>query len=186
MILIVGLGNKGKEYEKTRHNVAWLIFDFLNKNLDWQLNKYAKSSLATTSLGDTDIIFVKPQTFMNKSGDILSYFEKEYSFKNEDLIVVHDEIDLPLGKIKISYDRGDGGHNGIKSIMSHLGSSSFIRIRVGVSVLDENNIMHKPDVLSLFSKEEIKNIKEEISPVVGKMVETIILKGKDVAMNKFN
>ncbi|MDD3662568.1 MAG: aminoacyl-tRNA hydrolase [Candidatus Pacebacteria bacterium] len=186
MILIIGLGNKGKVYEKTRHNVSWVVFNYLNGDLDWQPNKYAKSLLATTSFDDKDIVFVKPETFMNKSGEVLDYFKKEYKVSVDDLIIIHDDIDLPLGKIKVSYDRGDGGHNGVKSIMNNLGSASFIRIRIGVSILDENNNLHKPDVLGLFSKEEMKMIKEKISPEVGKIIETIVLKGKEVAMNKFN
>lgn len=186
MTLIIGLGNPGEKYEKTRHNVAWLIFDSLNKNFDWQNNKYAKANLAMTNIDAEDIIFIKPETFMNKSGEILKYFEKEFKITNEDLIVIHDDIDLPFGKIKISYDRGDGGHNGVKSIMDHLGSKLFTRIRVGVSLLDENNILRKPDVLSTFSSEEIEIIKKSISPSIAKILETIIIKGRGEAMNKFN
>lgn len=186
MILIIGLGNKGHEYERTRHNVSWIIFDYLNKQFDWQINKYAKANLAMTNIYQTDVAFVKPETFMNRSGEILDYFKKEYKFNTDDLIVVHDDIDLPIGKIKISYDRGDGGNNGVKSIVEHLGSKSFTRIRVGVSVLDEDGILHKPEVLSKFSREELGIIKNEITVTVGKILETIIKKGKEVAMNKFN
>ena len=186
MILIIGLGNPGKKYEKTRHNVAWKIFDNLNKNFNWQFSKYAKANIAMTNINEANVIFIKPETFMNKSGEILNYFEKEFKIMNEDLIVIHDDIDLSLGRIKISYDRGDGGHNGIKSIMDHLGSQSFTRIRIGVSILDENEILRKPDVLSNFSDDELEIINKDISPIVGKILETIITQNMEVAMNKFN
>lgn len=186
MKLIIGLGNKGEEYKLIRHNVAWIIFDYLNKNLDWNFNKYANSELAHTTIDNTDVIFSKPQTFMNNSGDILPYLIKEYSFTNEDIVVVQDDIDLPLGKIKISHDRGDGGHNGIKSIMAQLNSREFVRVRVGVSILDDTGTLRKPDVLGNFSKEELDTLKKDISPLVGDILTTIISAGYDKAMTKYN
>jgi len=183
MFLIIGLGNPGKRYEKTRHNLAWIIFDILNKNLDWQTNKYVEATFAVTSINDIDIILVKPDTFMNESGKILNYFEKEFKITDDNLILIHDDIDLPLNKIKISYDCGDGGHNGV---INYLGSQSFIRIRVGISIVDENGEFHKPNVLSKFSKKEIEIINDEVAPNVAKILEMIITKGKESAMNKFN
>ncbi|MCX6756420.1 MAG: aminoacyl-tRNA hydrolase [Candidatus Nomurabacteria bacterium] len=186
MKLIIGLGNPGEKYTETRHNVAWIIFDNLNKNLDWNFNKYANSNLAHTTLENTDVIFAKPGTFMNNTGSILPYLIKEYNFTNEDIVVVQDDIDLPLGKIKISHDRGDGGHNGIKSIMTQLNSREFVRVRVGVSILDDTGTLRKPDVLGNFSKDEMSILLKDVSPLVGDMLTTIISQGYDKAMTKYN
>ncbi|MEY2671711.1 MAG: peptidyl-tRNA hydrolase [Candidatus Parcubacteria bacterium] len=186
MKLIIGLGNPGEKYVYTRHNVAWIVFDNLNKNLDWNFNKYANAYLAHLNVNDADIIFAKPETFMNDTGSILPYLVKEYNFTNNDIIVVQDDIDLPLGKIKISHDRGDGGHNGIKSIMAQLSSREFVRIRVGVSILDESGILRKPDVLGNFSKEEMDMLKKDISPLVGDVLNVVISQGHEKAMTKYN
>ena len=111
--------------------------------------------------------------------------QKVYYLKVEKIIVVHDDIDLPLGITKISHDRGDGGHNGVKSIMSVLGTKEFTRIRVGVSILDEEGILRKPDVLGNFSQEEQQQI-EPISQRVAIVIETIIKNGLDKAMTQYN
>lgn len=186
MILIIGLGNPGQKYEKTRHNVGWIIFDELLKDVDWSKSSKAKTLYFNNMIGEEKVEYLKPQSFMNESGLSVSYAQKKHKIESENIIVIHDDIDLPVGKIKISYDRGDGGHNGIKSIMDHLGSQSFIRIRVGVSILDENKILRKPNVLGNFSKEEFKIIDKDVSLTVGKILETIVTEGKEAAMNKFN
>jgi len=182
MILIVGLGNPGEEYKNTRHNIGWIILDNILKNIKWE--KSSKGKLL--SYQDSDIEYIKPQTFMNESGLSVSYVQKKHELNSENIIIIHDDIDLPFAQIKISYDRGDGGHNGIKSIMNHLKSQSFIRVRVGVSILDDNNILRKPDVLGSFSKNDLEIIKEKISPNINEIIQTIITKGKDKAMSLFN
>jgi len=182
MILIVGLGNPGKEYKNTRHNVGFIILDDILKDINWE--KSSKGKLLYYR--DSDIEYIKPQTFMNESGLSVSYVQKKHELNSENIIVIHDDIDLPFSQIKISYDRGDGGHNGIKSIMNHLKSQSFVRVRVGVSILDENNILRKPDVLGTFSKNDLEIIKEKISPSVHEVIQMIITEGKEIAMNKFN
>jgi PTH1 family peptidyl-tRNA hydrolase len=186
MKMIIGLGNPGDKYQHTRHNVAWVLFDNLNKNFDWNFNKYANSELAHTTISNVDVMLVKPQTFMNDSGAVLPYLLKEYSFDPGDIIVVQDEIDLPLGKIKISHDRGDGGHNGVKSIMSHLNSREFVRVRVGVSILDDEGVLRKPDVLGNFSKDEMMSVEKDIALQVGDILTTIVAEGYGKAMTKYN
>ncbi len=185
MITIIGLGNVGSEYEITRHNVAWMILENLFSTDRWQKNKYAESDLASTRIGDVDVLAVKPLTFMNESGRVIPYLMKTYGTTVENIIVIHDDIDLPLGAVKISYDRGDGGHNGVKSIMNTLDSKQFTRIRVGVSILDEEGNLHKPDVLGNFSKAELEQI-DHISQKVAKIIETITLSGYEKAMNLYN
>ncbi len=185
MITIIGLGNVGEEYKNTRHNVAWIIFNTLISEDRWQKNKYAESDLASTRIADTDILMVKPLTFMNESGRVLPYLMKTYGTTVDNLIVLQDDIDLPLGIIKISHDRGDGGHNGIKSIMHQLDSKEFVRIRVGVSILDTEGVLRKPDVLGNFSQDEMTQI-DTVSQKVGKIIETITLSGHQKAMTMYN
>lgn len=186
MKTIIALGNIGDEYKHIRHNVAWIISDELIEKDNWQENKYVPGDLASTRIENADLLFVKPHTYMNKSGDVLPYLEKTYGTKLEDLIVIHDDIDLPIGAIKISYDRGDGGHNGVKSIMSATGSKEFTRIRVGVSILDDTGTLRKPDVLGDFSKEDLNIIKDILAPRVGRMLQTIALSGREKAMTLYN
>lgn len=185
MFTIIGLGNIGSEYKMTRHNVAFFILDSLFDESRWQKNKYAESELANTRIDDTDVLLVKPQTFMNESGRVIPYLMKTYGTTSEKIIVIHDDIDLPLGTIKISYDRGDGGHNGVKSIMNVLGTKEFIRIRIGVSILDETGTIRKPDVLGNFSHDEQSQL-EPISQKTAMILEEIVKEGYEKAMNMYN
>ncbi|MCC6323166.1 aminoacyl-tRNA hydrolase [Candidatus Nomurabacteria bacterium] len=185
MFTIIGLGNPSDEYKNTRHNVAWIIYDNIFSNLNWQKNKYAESELVNTRIDDKDVLLVKPQTFMNESGRVIPYLMKTYGTTVENIIVVHDDIDLPLGVIKISHDRGDGGHNGVKSIMSVLGTKEFTRIRIGVSILDESGIVRKPDVLGNFSQEEQKQL-EPISKKIAMIIEEVVKNDLQKAMTKYN
>ena len=102
MYTIIGLGNTGSAYKNTRHNVAWIIFDDFISEDRWQKNKYAESDIANTRINDADVLMVKPLTFMNESGRVLPYLMKTYGTSVEKLVVVHDEIDLPIGTIEIS------------------------------------------------------------------------------------
>lgn len=175
----------GDKYKNTRHNVAWIIFENIFSNLNWQKNKYAESILSNTRINDTDVLIVKPETFMNESGRVIPYLMRTYGTSSEKIIAIHDDIDLPIGNIKISYDRGDGGHNGVKSVMSVLGTKEFIRIRVGVSILDEEGILRKPDVLGNFSQDDQTKL-QEISKKIAMIIETIIKEGLDKAMSLYN
>ncbi len=186
MILVIGLGNPGNKYKKTRHNIGFIILDNILGKIDWNKSSKANTLFYQNIIAEETIEYLKPQTFMNNSGISVSYVYKKHQVKPENIIIIHDDLDLPFSKIKISYDRGDGGHNGIKSIMNYLNLQSFIRIRVGISVWDENGILRKPNVLSRFSKNEINILKKDISPVINKIIETIINDGREVAMNKFN
>ncbi len=186
MILIIGLGNPGIKYKNTRHNMGFIILDNILDKIDWNKSSKANALYFRDKIDSKEIEYLKPQTFMNESGFSVSYAQKKYEIKSEDIVVIHDDVDLPFGKIKISYDKGDGGHNGIKSIMNHIKSVSFVRIRVGISILDESQIMHKPNVLGKFSIAEMKIIKEDISTKVNSIIQTLVKEGREVAMNKFN
>ncbi|MDH5442595.1 MAG: aminoacyl-tRNA hydrolase [Candidatus Nomurabacteria bacterium] len=182
---VIALGNPGPEYATTVHNAGWVVMDKIVDTDAWREDKYAKSIAANLPVGDIMVDVYKPQTFMNESGQVVDYLIKEYDATANQLIIIYDDIDLPLGKIKISHDRGDGGHNGVKSIVEHLGSRAFTRIRVGVSHdLGDGNV-NKPNVLKRLSSEQIHNL-EEISTNVQKAIETIAIDGYESAMNQFN
>jgi PTH1 family peptidyl-tRNA hydrolase len=179
--LVVGLGNPGKEYQKTRHNAGWIVIDFAYPDLSWEQDNYAVADIAKNE----DIAFVKPRTFMNLSGESVGYITNKKDIAAEHCIVIYDDIDLPLGKLKISYDRGSGGHNGIKSIQDHLGTAEFIRIRIGISKVLESGELVKPNVLGKFEPEELE-ILEAVAKRVKLAIHTIIKDGKELAMTEFN
>ena len=184
MIITIALGNPGDEYQNTRHNAGWIIFDELG--LDWQTNKYAESLEAR----DGDFIFVKPQTFMNESGRSVSWYQNDLKAKTGDFVVLYDDVDLPVGKMRISFDRSSGGHNGIKSIEQHLGSREFIRIRIGIAPIAEDGQVivpanRKSFVLKGFSEDQLDAI-QKLAPQVRQALITIAEKGYVEAMNEFN
>lgn len=137
MKLIVGLGNPGKEYEKTRHNVGWMVLNLIAKKLSsesWQNSKKTNADFLKINTGNDQIELLKPLTFMNNSGQSVAYAVKNHTLNPEtDLIVVHDDKDIPLGEIKIQINRSAAGHNGVKSIIDHLKTQNFTRVRVGVA-----------------------------------------------------
>lgn len=183
-MIVVALGNPGEKYENTRHNAGWIIFDELG--LDWRTNKYAESLEAQ----DGDMLFVKPQTFMNESGRTVSWYQKDKNLKPENFVVLYDDVDFPVGKMKISFDRSSGGHNGIKSIEQYLGSREFVRIRVGIAPLAEDGkavtpANRKSFVLKGFSEEALEAIRA-LTPKVRDALIIIQEKGYVEAMNEFN
>lgn len=186
MKLIIGLGNPGEKYLQTRHNVAWIIFDKLLPNADWEKSKHAQTLYYKDTILENDVEYLKPTTFMNDSGIPAAYAINKHDISPEDIIVIHDDIDLPIGQIKISFDRGDGGHNGVKSIFEHIKTKKIVRIRVGVSIVDDTGILRKPDVLGNFSKEELDILKDNISPLVSDILTTIVSTGYEKAMTKYN
>ncbi|MCB0354850.1 MAG: aminoacyl-tRNA hydrolase [Bdellovibrionales bacterium] len=133
--LIVGLGNPGKEYEQTRHNAGFLCLDALAERSggeSWKLVKRFPDCLVSeASLGSQQVLLVKPQAFMNRSGRPVRMI-REYYDSIDELIVVHDELDLPFGELRLKFGGGDGGHNGIRSLVSELGTKDFFRVRVGI------------------------------------------------------
>lgn len=183
--LIVGLGNPGKEFEKTRHNAGWILLDQMFPDAEWSRNSYANAGVAIATISNQEITLLKPATFMNNSGESVEYFIKKKDISPENVIVIYDDIDLAIGKLKISFDRGSGGHNGIKSIEAHLGSREFIRIRIGVSKVLESGELAKPNVLGHFESSEMEAL-QKLSKTVKKALETILENGKEKAMSLFN
>ena len=153
MKLIVGLGNPGKEYEKTRHNVGYNIIDaYLKKNnLKLDKNKYNGSFTKVTINGE-EVIFLEPETYMNSSGDCVKKIIDFYKIDINNLLVIQDDLDMEVGKIKLKEKSSSGGHNGIKSIEQNLGTNNYKRLKVGIS--NNKTIDTKDYVLGTFTKEE--------------------------------
>lgn len=183
---VVGLGNPGEKYTWTRHNIAWLA---LKKEFEvpWEYDRYLHADYVSTEIEGTRVHIVLPQTFMNESGKSVIGLQKTFSsFSPLRLIVVHDDIDLPFGTVRISYDRGSGGHNGIKSITHHLQSSSFIRIRIGLAKVLENGTQAKPAVLGVLSSDERLQLEQTVAPKVRDILTAIVKYGYQKAMNIHN
>ena len=150
MKLIVGLGNPGREYEKTRHNIGFNVLDLLadKYNITFSENKKFNALEASFNLIGEKVILVKPLTFMNLSGDSVIKYINYYDIDVNDLLVIHDDLDMELGKIRIVFDSSSGGHNGIKSIINNLNSKKFTRLKIGIS--HNKNIDTKDYVLGKF------------------------------------
>lgn len=171
MKLIVALGNPGKQYENTRHNAGFLVLDEIQKSLEFpafELNAKFGSLVCEKKLGGEKIIFAKPQSFMNKSGQVVKKMLDFFKVPKENLLVLHDDLDLDLGSYKISENSSAAGHNGAQSIIDNLGTKQFKRIRIGIEGTEKKKtrlISGEAFVLQNFSQEElgvIKKLGEEI------------------------
>jgi PTH1 family peptidyl-tRNA hydrolase len=190
---IVGLGNPGSAYTHTRHNVGFLAVDYIRERTSceagWTKRLFAKALTANGTIADAPVQFILPQTFMNQSGNAVKKFVKTPEAIAH-MIVIHDDVHLPIGTLKISIDRGDGGHNGITSLMDTLKSKAFMRIRVGIAPekfegADAPRIKLDDYVLGKFKPEE-REVLESLFPKIRKIVEHIITKGLPDAMNVYN
>lgn len=182
MFLIVGLGNPGDEYARTRHNAGFILLDEILNGDKWDFISGANSYFCKTKISGHDVEFLKPQTHMNNSGMAVAYMAKKNEIDGKKIIVVHDEIDLPLGDYKTSFGSGSAGHNGVESITSALGTKDYYRIRVGVSPVDEEGNIRRPVqgeqgdfVLKNFSKVDLEKV-IALSESIKKEIEEIIKK----------
>ena len=184
MYLIVGLGNPGKKYEHTRHNVGFDMIDILgNKyNIDINRRKF-KGIFGSGTIDNKKVYLLKPETYMNLSGESVREIMEYYQIPIENVIIVYDDISLDVGKIRIRKKGSAGGHNGIKSIISQLSTEDFLRIKIGVGSPDKEELVNH--VLGTFCKEDREEI-EEIFKVSVLAIETIIKEDSDEAMNKYN
>jgi len=180
MIIIIGLGNPGKKFENTRHNVGFMAVDAFAKKNNFPEFKLQKKIDALIS-ENGNILLAKPQTFMNESGKSV----KKILSKNNvgSLIIIHDDIDLPIGKIKIIKQRGSAGHKGVESITKSIGNDGLIRFRIGIG--PEKEAEAKKIVLKNFSKEEQAKIDETIKKIADAL-DLFVKEGLDKAMNEYN
>ncbi len=200
--IIAGLGNPGEEYINTRHNTGRIVLEMIQKHFeldDFKSDKKSNALLLKGKIGKESVVLVEPETFMNNSGKSIVYFVKPSLTKGgankaaEKLVIIYDDFNLPLGKIRISFNRSSGGHNGVESIIKHLKTEAFLRIRIGVAPEKKNgnaNVPHGEEkiekfILGKFKDDEMKELKK-----VGKKaiegIELLIAEGKEKAMSVVN
>jgi PTH1 family peptidyl-tRNA hydrolase len=178
MKLVVGLGNPGKKYEKTRHNIGFVALDAVQSQLHkigqmsaWKLNKSFNAMIAEGHVSDNKVILAKPLTFMNRSGDAVALITQYYSLSPKELLVVHDDKDITLGTVQYQFKRGHAGQNGVRSIIDMLGTNEFYRLRIGI----KTDLLEQVDtgdfVLGKFSLKEKVTLRQvtvsSINEIVG-------------------
>jgi PTH1 family peptidyl-tRNA hydrolase len=183
--IIAGLGNPGRKYFYTRHNAGFLMVDRLASEFGFSLSKAKYDGVyGTGSIRNIPVILVKPHSFMNRSGPPVKQLSDYYGIKSEDVLVIHDDIDLALGRIKIKEKGGDGGHKGLRSLIDAFSSGDFPRLRIGIG-RPGPGIEITDYVLGKFSMEE-NNVFDDILKLAGDAVLTILTKGVKEGMNQFN
>ena len=194
MKLVVGLGNPGEEYELTRHNTGYIMLDFiLGKKIEWKESSGTKALYCRDSINGKVISYIKPTTFMNNSGVAILYAKEHHKINLKDIVVIYDDMDLPVGKMKISFDKSSGGHNGLESIIKKLKSKEFVRIRIGTSPTTLSGKLRKPKgektvlkfLLGKYKKGELDELKK-LSKKVAQALEIIFNEGYPKAMSLYN
>lgn len=199
MHLIIGLGNPGEKYIKSRHNAGFIMLRSIVEDDAWTSESREKSLISHETFMDRELLFAMPQTFMNNSGLAVKTLQKKHGVSPENIIVIHDDIDLPFGTWKIQYGRGAGGHNGVQSIVDQIGTNEFIRFKIGIAPVNVDGHAMKPKpgifqsqkaavskyVLKDFSKGDQDKLKV-LAKEVREAVEMLVKDGRQAAMNKFN
>ena len=185
MKLIAGLGNPGEQYQSSRHNLGFLTLDYLAGRHDIPLKKQGFEALfGKGKIGNERVLLAKPQTYMNLSGIALERLVSYFKVDIKDLIVVHDDLDLPFETIRLKKGGGEGGHKGLMSIVQHVGSADFIRVRIGIGK-PMRKAMVERYVLSPFAEEE-QNAVPSILAVACDVVGEVILSGVETAMQRYH
>ncbi len=197
MKLIVGLGNPGDKYTKVRHNLGFMVVDELAKRVkgqgeSWKQEEKFKSETVNCQLSTVNCLLAKPQTYMNNSGMAVKLLSTTYNLQPTNIIIVHDELDLPLGKIKVRLGGAAAGHHGVESIIKELGTDQFIRVRLGIGNLKTQSAEHKQVsvsaekfVLQPFMHPE-KSLVKHMLKKAEKALEILLEKGLAEAQNQFN
>ena len=188
MKVIAGLGNPGAQYANTPHSIGFEVVDALARSMGacWKASSSFNGELATGMLGGVKVLLVKPQTYMNLSGDCVAPVVRYHNAQvAQDLLVVSDDIDLPVGKMRIRKGGSPGGHNGLKSVIERTGSADFLRLRLGVGRDARNRANVVGHVLGKFSAQD-RAVMDEVVEQAVKAVEAIELNGAEIAMNRYN
>jgi len=181
--LVAGLGNPGRKYTWTRHNIGFLVLEEIAGRLRLEFRERPDYRICSGSMNDEKVIFMEPLTFMNRSGAVVREILSKNGILQHNIIVIHDDLDLETGKIKIRKKGSSGGHRGVESIIQNIGGNTFVRVKVGIG---RDPLMLTEDyVLSKFRKDELPVIKEAIVTAAD-AVECIVKDGADTAMNRFN
>lgn len=188
MKLLVGLGNPEEKYQNTRHNLGFMVVDKLADGASWSLEKKFKAEICKLD----NLILVKPQTYMNNSGEATKALASFYKIPPAEIVVIHDDLDLPLGKIKIRVGGSAGGHHGVESVINHLKDDKFIRVRLGIGNLssqrserDTQHVDIEHFVLESFLPSEKSKVKSMVKQAV-KAADLILEKGVESAQNQYN
>ncbi|MET0608322.1 MAG: aminoacyl-tRNA hydrolase [Gaiellaceae bacterium] len=183
-LLVAGLGNPGREYERTRHNAGWLVLDELAQRHGGSWRSKFSGSLSEVRLGDARVALLKPETYMNESGRSLGAAARFFKVQPEQVLVVHDDVDLETGRLQARAGGGLAGHNGLRSLAQHLGSQDFLRVRIGVGRPGRGDPRSVADwVLSAFAPEDDA---EALVSRSADAVETIVSDGLEAAQQRFN
>jgi len=193
MKLIVGLGNPGNDYASSLHNVGFMCVNyFARAHSIWFDKKQGKARIGEGEVAGSKVVVARPQTYMNQSGEAVSRLVRKYNISLDDLLVIHDDLDLPLGKIRIRPGGSSGGHKGVESIITELGSQNFPRLRVGIGrpistegLPEDTNA----DVVTYLLSElplEVKKAINQVLPSVSEAILCFLTEGPTVAMNKYN
>ena len=184
MKLIVGLGNPGKEYDNTRHNIGFMVVDSYleKKNLDANKSKF-DGKYIDTIINDEKVIFLKPQKYMNLSGEVVKKYIDYFKIDINDILIIHDDLDQNIGNIKLKQNSSSGGHNGIKDIEKNIGTKDYKRLKIGIS--NNKMIDTKDYVLGHFSKEEEEILNESIDKSLS-IIDDFFKLNFDRLMGKYN
>ena len=186
MYIIAGLGNPGTQYEMTRHNIGFHTIDYIADELNVKVKKLKfKALYGECEIAGEKVLLVKPQTYMNLSGESIGDFSRFYKIKPENIIIINDDISLDTGRIRVRPKGSAGGHNGLKSIIYHLNSDEFPRVKMGVGAPQNKDYDLADFVLGRFTKEEIPIMEKAIIKAAA-AAEEIIRSGAASAMNKYN
>ena len=183
MKLVVGLGNPGREYDNTRHNIGFMLLDYIFGEDKFNLNKKMNAMEYITNINGEKVVIIKPMTYMNLSGDAVSKYVNFYKLINNDVIVIQDDLDMELGKFKLMSNRGDGGHNGIKDIILKLNGRDFLRVKVGIG--KSSLIDTKDYVLGKFNSEN-KDIINNVFYNLRDVINDYISMNRDSLIQKYN
>ena len=185
MKLIAGLGNIGPKYTFTRHNVGFMLIDsiVLNSGLDLRENSRLKCLMTKFKNNEEEYLLIKPTTFMNLSGEAVRAVSDYYKIRVEDILIVYDDLSIELGKIRFRQNGSDGGHNGIKSVLQHMGTNNIARLKIGIG--PQPSIPSEVFVLQNFSKDELEKLKETLS-IAKDGIACYFTNGMQVAQNKYN
>lgn len=198
MHLIVGLGNPGEKYLKSRHNAGFMILRSIIGD-EWTSESREKSLIHHETLMDRELLYAMPQTFMNNSGLAVKTLQQKHGASAENIVIIHDDVDLPFGSWKLQFARGAGGHNGVQSVIDQIGTNEFVRVKVGIAPVDTEGKAMKPKpgifqsqkaavakyVMKDFSKGDQERLKV-IAKEIREAIETLVKDGRQAAMNKFN
>lgn len=183
MKLVVGLGNPDSKYDNTRHNVGFMLLDYIFNSSSFVINKKMNAMEYITNINGEKVVVIKPMTYMNLSGDAVRNYVNFYKLDVSNIIVIQDDLDMPLGNLKLLCNRGDGGHNGIKDIVLKLGSKNFLRVKIGIG---KSDLMDTKDYVLGKFKSDDKEILDRVFLRLRDIINDYIFMNIDSLIQKYN